>query len=437
MAMSMASSRVDFIRRFARREGISTAALNTRWDLQKSGYQTVYDKPFQEFRDWWDRTRPHLDFCPEQIRPGVIADYLIDAKAKGASISQLRNISSSISKACQEATDGRLRPGASLSVTSILKGFRQAGGRPQKQDPYGDVKCLYQAAWSYGPDAALSQGHLKEKLLWLLAADTAARPSDLWKLFKTDKGRHRQVQWMPDGVQIRYFWPKEVDPGSSRSNSSSVYFSKWVKVHNTNIPGISTPQCLREFMRRTDEPELYQQEFISEIQLSAQPMFYARLKDGKYQRASIDHISNVISSGLKWANMRGMTPKSIRGASPSKIIQLCPSSEAAALALGRWTTPKTFYNHYQGPVHQCPTDVKKLRSANPQQILRYGFTAPTPTGVTVAEYMRPPDHWIGSDFTGFGKVISFSDGLYTVQKGRISRELLHWDFMRELGRYRK
>ena len=40
-------------------------------------------------------------------------------------------------------------------------------------------------------------------------------------------------------------------------------------------------------------------------------MFYARFKDGKYQRASIDHISNVISSGLKWANMRGMTPKSI------------------------------------------------------------------------------------------------------------------------------
>ena len=64
-------------------------------------------------------------------------------------------------------------------------------------------------------------------------------------------------------------------------------------------------------------------------------MFYARFKDGKYQRASIGHISNVISSGLKWANMRGMTPKSIRGASPSKIIKLCPSSEATALALGR------------------------------------------------------------------------------------------------------
>ena len=242
---------------------------------------------------------------------------------------------------------------------------------------------------------------------------------------------------MPDGVQIRYFRPKKVDPGIPRSNSSSVYFSKWVKVHNTNIPGISTLQCLKEFMRRTNEPELYQEEFIADIQLSAQPMFYARLKDGKYQRASIDHISNVISSGLKWANMRGMTPKSIRGTSPLKIIQLCPSGEAAALVLGRWTTPKTFYNHYQGPVYQCPTDVKKLRSSNPQQILGYSFTAPTPTGVTAADYMRPPGHWAGSTFNSLGKVVSFNDGLYTIQKGRISRELLHWDFMRELGHHRK
>ena len=74
---------------------------------------------------------------------------------------------------------------------------------------------------------------------------------------------------MPNGVQISYFWPKEVDPRSSQSNSPSIYFFKWVKVHNTNIPGISTPQCLKEFMRRTNEPELYQQEFIAEIKLSA------------------------------------------------------------------------------------------------------------------------------------------------------------------------
>ena len=35
-------------------------------------------------------------------------------------------------------------------------------------------------------------------------------------------------------LQLRYFWPKEVRPRSSRKNSTGAFFSKWADVHNTN-----------------------------------------------------------------------------------------------------------------------------------------------------------------------------------------------------------
>ncbi len=47
---------------------------------------------------------------------------------------------------------------------------------------------------------------------------------------------------------IRYFWSKEV---SSRSNSTNIFFSKWVKIHGT-VPKITdTVETMKAFLHRT------------------------------------------------------------------------------------------------------------------------------------------------------------------------------------------
>ncbi len=61
--------------------------------------------------------------------------------------------------------------------------------------------------------------------------DTAARPSDIHRLFRTMPGRHSQIRFEANDMFVGYFWSKEVDPGSSRSNSTNIFFSKWGRVH--------------------------------------------------------------------------------------------------------------------------------------------------------------------------------------------------------------
>ena len=140
-------------------------------------------------------------------------------------------------------TDGKIRQGNSPSVKALLKGFRIH--KPIKlkgtQGNYCDVVLIYEKAWLYGPTSALTLGHKRERALLLLAADTACRPIDVCKLFRVFDGAYRQIAYTDFGMRIRFFWPKEADPGSARQNTTNYYFSKWVEVHNTVPAVISTP----------------------------------------------------------------------------------------------------------------------------------------------------------------------------------------------------
>jgi hypothetical protein len=96
--------------------------------------------------------------------------------------------------ACLEASDGEFQPDASFSVTTFMEGERRK--RPMRRENkgiYADVALLYQEAWLYGPDEAFALGHQKEKMILLLMADTAARPSDLSRLCQ-------QIVFMRDGA---------------------------------------------------------------------------------------------------------------------------------------------------------------------------------------------------------------------------------------------
>ena len=100
--------------------------------------------------------------------------------------------------ACREATDGDVALGDKESVKRFLKSLRihaPVGPRKQLVPNYHDVAALYQEAWDFGPNEALCEGHLKEKLIILLMVDTAARPSDIHRLFRTLTGRNAQIRF--------------------------------------------------------------------------------------------------------------------------------------------------------------------------------------------------------------------------------------------------
>ena len=115
----------------------------------------------------------------------------------------------------------------------------------------------------------------------------------------------------------------------------------------------------------------------------------------------------------------------IRGASVSKIVQLAPELTEQALALGRWTTPHTFRNHYQAPVLGTWAKLPKSIMDNPQQILRWGWTRTPPVNVSVAEYEKPPNYWVGRSIPSLGKISTFDNGDYTVK----NTVLKHWELM--------
>ena len=349
----------------------------------------------------------------------------------------IREHSASISMACFTATDGRVQPGLAPSVKDTLASLRRRKPvRKKGSGNYQDPALLYQDAWLYGPSAALTLGHKKEVTALLCAADAGCRPSDLAKLYRTFDGWKRQIEFTDFGVRIRFFWSKEVDPGSARSNATNYYFSKWVDIHSTEPKEISTPEVLRDFIDSSSDTS-FARDHLPELDSDAQALFYGKKTNGLWTAASVDHISNLIKRGLSSAGMTDMTARSLRGASPSKLVQLFPDMLDEALALGRWTTPLTFHTHYQGKVdlisREKPPAALKL---NPQQLLRWGFKPRPPPGISAAEYMLPPDHWVSTTVRGLGRIASFDEGIYTVSNRGKESSFYHFELMKEISKSR-
>jgi hypothetical protein len=140
-------------------------------------------------------------------------------------------------------------------------------------------------------------------------------------------------------------------------------------------------------MDRSADPLLYATEFIPQIATSVQPLFFARLRDGLRQKCSTDHISVIIKAAISKANIATMKPRHLRGASTSKIVLISPSAMSVAMGLGRWTTGKTFLQHYNAPVTLLTADPPPESIAtNGQQLLRWGWTPSSPPRVSAAEY---------------------------------------------------
>jgi hypothetical protein len=422
---------VRFIRKFALGKGVSSTVLAKRWRDKKNGYPKHYDGSFDQFRLWWQRTQRGVEFSPPNILPGLVTEYLTFLSEGGMHHDSLRDVSSSISMACLEASDGAFQPGMSYSVTTFMEGERrQRPMRRENKGVYADVARLYGEAWLYGPDEALTVGHQKEKIILLMMADTATRPSDLSRLYRVFEGWCQQIVFSPAGVKVRFYYPKEVVPGSSRDNSTGYYFSTWVEIKKTSPSSISTPECLRRFVDASSGDEFALAE-VPLLNSSAQSFVWGKKKGGKLQPASVDHIANVTKCGLKAAGMERMTARSLRGASPSKIVQLFPDLLPQALQLGRWTNPKTFRNHYQGPVDLISSSPPPAAlKTNLQQVLRWGFEPNPPAEVSAVDYMKGPKFWVGKAVRGLGKIFRFVDGVYEVHdRGGKTKEFFHYELM--------
>ncbi len=219
------SERKAFIKKFGAEKGLTAPVLESIWQARKHGYHKPYDAPFSKFRAFFMDTRPLSQFCPDTILPGDVIGFLRKMQEDGSNHGSIKDASASISTAVSQATDGAINIGKKESVIAFLKSVRihQPMGPRRKRIPdgYGDVARLYEEAWSFGPNDALCNRHLQDKLVLLLMLDTAARPSDLQHLYRITEGSQRQILFSGKDMQIRYFYSKEVDPGSARQNSSS------------------------------------------------------------------------------------------------------------------------------------------------------------------------------------------------------------------------
>ena len=423
-----------FIRRHAANCGVSSEVLERGWKSRKNGYITKYDPHFKRFAEWWISTERSAAFSPNGIRAGDLAEFLLAEQARGLRAASLKDASASVSVACAEASDGKVQLGSKQCVVRLLKDVRLREvpqGRRASNNKHGDLVKLLQVAYLYGPNEALGLGHLKEKMVLCLMVDTAARPSDIHRLFRIYEGRNKQIDFFSaegkEGMRVRYFWSKEVDPYSSRSNSTMVWFSSWVTVWCSTPRHVCSHCVLKEFARRSEDPNLFASVHIDELGVPAQPLVYARFQDGKFQQSSVDHISNIVKAGLLEAGLSTMRCQDVRGAATSKIVQCVPSLRAEALKLGRWTTEKTFRNHYEMEVQR----VAEFGVESPvscQQVLRWGFNPLRPAGVSKESYEQPPEFWVGQSFAA-DKVLKFEDGVYFLANGNKRSTKFHWELM--------
>jgi hypothetical protein len=408
---------------------MDAASFEEVWKSSKNGYNKAQDAHFQRFHADFLAHSQAANFHPMGINPGDLVGFLRRERERGASHPTLKDASASISTACAQASDGQVQLGTQDSVIRFLKGAKQseAPDRKERMLAYPDVARLIQVAWEFGPNANIGLEQLKRKLVVLLMVDTAARPSDIWRIFRTVTGKYRQIEFVGQtDVRVRYYWPKEVDPFSSRTNATNTWFSQWVLVRGTTPASTDTVACLRDFLARSSDPDLYAKDYIAQIAASTQPLIYAKLKDGMRQRCSVDHISVIVKSAITKAHMTGMKPRHLRGASTSKIVQLSPDALPIAMGLGRWTTGKTFFQHYNAPVVLLqglqPPDSILMHG---QQLLRWGWDPSPPPHVTVAEFDALSDFWVGKTIPRLGRIKKFDDGKYSVARKLVT----HYELM--------
>jgi hypothetical protein len=212
-----------------------------------------------------------------------------------------------------------------------------------------------------------------------------------------------------------------VDPFSSRTNATNTWFSQWVLIKGTAPASTDTVACLREFLQRSADPEQYAAVYLAQLGDSVQPLVYAKTVGGVHQKCSVDHVSNIVKKAISQASIATMKPRHIRGASTSKIVSLSPDAMSVAMGLGRWTSPKTFLQHYNAPVDLLTQASRPDSiSMHGQQLLRWGWTPLPPPHVRVAEYDGPFDDWVGTTIPRLGRILKFMDGKYWVAKRQVT-----------------
>jgi len=404
--------------------------------VSKRGDQKAYDTPVRLFFEWAVRELGPHSIDSRTLCPAIMIKYLQHLHLEGKSVSVLAHARSAVSATVSIATDGKVALGESPNVKRFMAGLKQkapVGPKKLAVPSYHNVALLYSLVWLYGPNEALSDGLLKEKLVTLLLVDGAMRPSDLHRINRSKSGRHRQIEIDRTGMSLRYWWPKEVVPGSNRRNSTNTWFSKWVRIQRTKPTILCSVQTMEDFLRRTSDPCVFATRYLVQIQSHVQPLVWGLSRGGMLLPGSVDHVSNIVQANMDLAAMGKMTPAHIRGASTSKITDLVPALREAAMELGRWTTVHTFDNHYHAPMLTTPREVPAAMRSNPQQVLCWGWKAKPPRGVSTSEYERPPDYWVGKTFPS-GKIVSFDGGTYSVRKSRgISWASTHEELMIWVG----
>jgi hypothetical protein len=399
--------------------------------VSKRGDSKTYDAPFKKILGWAMETVGLDSVTARTIRPSTLIQYLRHLRDAGASISVLKMARSAISATISVATDDDVRLGSNANVKRYIAGVQQLappGPKKLSVPSYHDVALLYSLCWLYGPNTSLSDGLLKEKAVTLLLTDGACRPSDVWNLNRVLQGRHLQLKFDQTGMDLRYWWPKEVVPGSGRSNSSNVWFSKWVRILRTKPTIICSVSTVEDLLSRTSDLSIFGTRHIKQLNTDVQPLVWGQLRQGFFKPASVDHVSNLVQQNIDLAQMGKMKTSHLRGASVSKIVDLVPELRHQAIALARWTTETTFVNHYYAPLLISPPPVPANMRSNPQQVLRWGWKAKPPAGVSVSEYEKGPDFWVGQTIRNVGKIHGFDEGIYKVGRGG-TKELYHYELM--------
>jgi len=230
--------------------------------------------------------------------------------------------------------------------------------------------------------------------LW--AIDGHSRSSDTHCLFREKLLDLRKHTHDPPGsysTRVCLFWPKEVKPGSNRSNSSgrTGHWSKYFKIWSTTPGALCTLTNLRTLFADTAT--------AAHTKVAAgggefTPAWHGSVKRGAvYPPVAASTVASEVGTVMLAAGLRdGETAHSIRGASASKACQLSNGMlKPQVLETARWSTDAQFSTSYEGYVRCWDTTTPSTEwTGNPQQVQRWGVIQPSSwVGTNVMATMHP------------------------------------------------
>ena len=309
------TSRLEYIRRQARSDGISKASANIIAQGTRNSTQKTYQHAWKNWISWNIKQQSN----PYDTTIANVVQYLTDLFHKGLQVNSI-NIHRSALSGTLPYIDG-CPVGQHKLVVQLFNGMYNIRPKKHKNTPNWKVDIVLNEICNWGRNSEISINLLTKKLAILLALTSAARVSELCNLKRSN------IKKTPHG----YLFLLDTHKKNRRASTlpGTLFFPFFQEDEN-----LCPCKCIQEYINRTStEPYPYSD-------------FLFRAINKPHGNITTSTLSNWIKNTIIKATGENAKTHDTRGKAASKSLLLGNLTIQEVIKAAEWKSEDIFTQHY-------------------------------------------------------------------------------------------